>query len=172
MDCEHKPVAVITTTDEQRQHCAAADCVRAPDDASLRHQAVAEVKAHKVVIQSAIKAETGDRWDPDDYRAFHDKVTGTLLSEGLSKPKAEAFAFECCALEWLNRSFEPSPPGRCIYCGRGEHNRDALLPIGTEKAGRSWLHKDCREVWHANRRAKAFAALAEVGITHPWPTPP
>jgi hypothetical protein len=33
-------------------------------------------------------------WSREDSQAFYDKVTGTLLSEGLSKPKAEAFAFE------------------------------------------------------------------------------
>jgi hypothetical protein len=33
----------------------------------------------------------------DDYRAFYDQVTRTLLSEGLSKPKAEAFAFSNAA---------------------------------------------------------------------------
>ena len=92
-------------------------------------------------------------------------MTGTtLLSEGLSKPKAEAFAFECCVMEWLNRIFEPSPPGRCVYCRRGERTGDALLPLGTESAGRDWLHKDCRDVWPADRRARAFAALGELGI--------
>jgi len=34
-------------------------------------------------------------WSREDYRAFYDKATGTLLSEDVSKPKAEAFAFEC-----------------------------------------------------------------------------
>jgi hypothetical protein len=126
-----------------------------------------EVKAHKAVIPSAIKAETGDTWDLDDYRAFYEKVMGTLLPEGLSKPKAEAFAFECCVTEWLNRTFEASAPGRCVYCRRGDRNGDALLPLGMESAGRAWLHKGCRDVWHANRRAKAFAALADLGVDRP-----
>jgi hypothetical protein len=166
MDCEDKPdTHFVTITDEHRQSCAAGDGITAPDAALLRNQAVAEVKAPKAAIQSALKAEAGDTWDRDDYRAFYDEVTGTLLSEGLSKPKAEAFAFECCILEWLNRTFEPSPPGRCVYCGRGERIADALLPLGTESAGRAWLHKGCRDVWHANRRAKAFAALADLSIS-------
>jgi hypothetical protein len=33
-------------------------------------------------------------WSREDSQAFDDKVTGTLLFEGLSKPKADAFAFE------------------------------------------------------------------------------
>jgi hypothetical protein len=35
-----------------------------------------------------------------------------------------------------------------------------------ESAGGAWLHKGCRDVWHANRRAKAVAALADLGISH------
>jgi hypothetical protein len=154
MDCEDKPdTHFATITDEHRQSCAAADGITAPDAALLRDRAAT---AHKAVIQSAIKAEAGDHWDLDDYCAFYDQVTGTLLSEGLSKPKAEAFAFECCVLEWLNRTFEPSPPGRCVYCVHGERIADALLPLGTESAGRAWLYKGCRDVWHANRRAKGL----------------
>jgi hypothetical protein len=168
MDCEDKPdTHFATITDEHRQSCAAADGITAPDAALPRDQAVGEVKAPKAAIRSALKAEAGDHWVRDDYRAFCDQMTGTLLSEGLSKPKAEAFAFECCVLEWLNRTFEPSPPGRCVYCRRGERNGDVLLPLGKENAGRAWLHKGCRDVWHTNRRAKAFAALADFGISRP-----
>jgi hypothetical protein len=167
MDSRDKPdTHFVTITDEHRQSCAAADGITAPD-ALLRDQAVAQVKASKPAIQSALKVEAGDHWDGDDYRAFYDQVTGTLLSEGLSKPKAEAFAFECCVTEWLNRTFEPSPPGRCIYCRRGERNGDALLPLGMESAGRAWLHGGCRDIWHANRRAKAFVALVNFGISRP-----
>jgi hypothetical protein len=32
-------------------------------------------------------------------------------------------------------------------------------------AGRVRLHKDCREFWHVNRRVKAIAALADLGIS-------
>jgi hypothetical protein len=166
MDCEDEPVArIVTIIDEQCQSCASAEGIRAPNAASLRDQAVAEVKAHKAAIQSALKLEAV--WDRDDYRAFYDKVTGTLLSEGLPKPRADAFALECCVIEWLNRTFEPSPPGRCVHCGRGERNGEALLSLGMQSAGRAWLHKGCRDVWHANRRVKAFAALADLGISRP-----
>jgi hypothetical protein len=57
--------------------------------------------------------------------------------------------------------------GGCIACGRGKRFQDPLLPVGTEDAGHAWLHSSCREAWHADRRAKAFAALADVGIIHP-----
>jgi hypothetical protein len=163
MDCDDRSVArVVTITDEQPQYCAAADGITAPEAPLLRDQA----KAPKAAIQPALKAETGARWDRDDYRTFYDKVTETLLSEGVPKSKAEAFAIECAVMEWLSRSFEPSPPGCYVHCGRGEHGGDALLPVGTESAGRVWLHKGCRDGWHADRRAKAFAALADLGISH------
>jgi hypothetical protein len=145
----------------------AADGIKLKVPASLRDQVVADVKQHKAAIRFALKAETGDAWDPDDYCAFYDEVTATFLSEGLSKPKAEAFAFGCCVIEWLNRHFQPSPSGHCVHCRGGKRRFDPLLPLGTESAGHAWLHSGCREVWHANRRAKAFAALAEVGISHP-----
>jgi hypothetical protein len=138
--------------------------------ASLRDQVVREVKAHKAAIRFTLKAETGDPWDPDDYRAFHDQIAGMLeFDHGLPRLKAEAFAFECVVTEWLNRNFQPSPPGRCIHCGGGKRQLDPLLPFGTERIGHAWLHAGCRETWHANRRVKACAALAKVGITHPRP---
>jgi hypothetical protein len=148
----------------------AADGIKIRVPASLRDRAVAEVKAHKAAIRFALKAETGDAWDPDDYRAFYDQVAGMLeFDNRLPHQKAEAFAFECCVTEWLNRNFEESPPGRCVHCGGGKRRLDPLLPLGIERTGYIWLHSGCREAWHANRRAKAFAALAEVGITQPRP---
>jgi hypothetical protein len=147
----------------------ASDGIKLKVPASLRDQVVAKVKEHKAAIRFTLKAETGDAWDPGDYRAFYDQTAGMLDDNGLPHLKAEAFAFECAVTEWLNRNFQQSPPGSCIHCSGGERRLDPLLPLGTESAGHAWLHSGCREAWHNNRRAKAFAALAEVGITRPRP---
>jgi hypothetical protein len=148
----------------------ASDGIKLRVPASLRDQVVAEIKEHKATIRFTLKAETGDPWDPDDYRTFYDQIAGMLeFDHGLAQLKAKAFAFECCVTEWLNRNFQQSPPGRCVHCGGGERRLDPLLPLGTESAGHPWLHSGCREAWNDNRRAKAFAALAEVGITQPRP---
>ena len=74
--------------------------------------------------------------------------------------QAEAQAFECCVVEWLNRNPVCSPPGRCLGCGGGEDTHDKLLPYGTEQTGHAWLHSRCWEAWHANRKAKAVAVLS------------
>jgi hypothetical protein len=50
---------------------------------------------------------------------------------------AEARAFECCVVEWMNRNFERSSLGRCLACGGGDHAHDALLPHGIEPTGRA-----------------------------------
>jgi hypothetical protein len=55
-----------------------------------------------------------------------------------------------------------------IHCG-GAGDAHPLLPFGTERAGHAWLHAGCHPAWHDGRKAKAVAALAEVGISKPQP---
>jgi hypothetical protein len=84
-------------------------------------------------------------WSGDDYRAFYDRRQEPSCLRAGQSQKAEAFAYECAVLEWLNRIFEPSPPGHCVYCGRGERKGDALLPVAlagpgcTKAAGKSGM---------------------------------
>jgi hypothetical protein len=93
--------------------------------------------------------------------AFFDERAGIAeFDGGLSRAEAEARAFECCAVEWLNRNPERSPAGHCLGCGDREYAHDPLLPYGTEPTGHAWLHSRCWEAWHANRKAKAVAALS------------
>ena len=83
---------------------------------------------------------------------------------GLPRPEAEALAFECCVIEWLNRTFERSPAESCLACGGGDSAHDTLLPHGVDPTGHVWLHSRCWPAWHAGRRADAVTALKAIGI--------
>jgi hypothetical protein len=109
-----------------------------------------------------------DGWSAEDWQAYFDERAGiSEFDGGLPRPEAEARAFECCVVEWLNRNFERSPSGRCLACGGGDHAHDALLPHGIEPTGHVWLHSRCWPAWHAVRKAEAVAALKAMGITPP-----
>lgn len=108
-----------------------------------------------------------DGWSAEDWQAdFDERAAIAEFDGGLPRPEAEARAFECCVVEWLNRNFERSPPGRCLACGGGDHAHDALLPFGTETTGHVSLHGRCWSTWHAGRKAEAVAVavLAAMGI--------
>jgi hypothetical protein len=109
-----------------------------------------------------------DPWSAEDWQAYFGERAGIAAFDGgLPRPEAEARAFACCVVEWLNRYFEPSPPGCCLACGGGDYAHDALLPHGTESIGHVWLHSRCWPSWHTGRRAEAVTALKAMGITPP-----
>lgn len=104
-------------------------------------------------------------WSAEDWRAFYDERAGIAeFDGGLPRPDAETLAFECCVVEWLNRNFERSPPGRCLACGGGDSAHDTLLPHGFEPTGHVWLHSRCWSAWDAVRRSDAVTALKAMGI--------
>jgi hypothetical protein len=109
-----------------------------------------------------------DGWSAEDWQVFFDERAGVIeLDGGLSCPEAEAQAFACCVVEWLNRTPERSPAGRCLGCGDREYAHDPLLPYGVEPADHVWLHSRCWPAWYAARKAKAVSALAAMGINAP-----
>ena len=104
-----------------------------------------------------------DGWSGEDWLAFFDERAGIAeFDGGLPRASAEARAFECCVVEWLNHNPVRSPPGRCVGCGGSEDAIDKLLPYGTEPTGPAWLHSHCWEAWHAKRKAMAVAALSLI----------
>jgi hypothetical protein len=108
----------------------------------------------------------GDSWSVEDWRTFFDERTRIAeFDGGLPRLQAEARAFACCVVEWLNRNPVSSPPGRCLGCGGTDHAHDPLLPYGIELTGHAWLHSRCWSPWYADRKAQAIAALAAMGIT-------
>jgi hypothetical protein len=127
-----------------------------------------ELLAHHKPGIVALLRPGRDGWSAEDWQAHFDERAGVAGCDGgLPRPEAEARAFECCVVEWLNRNFERSPPGRCLACGVGDHAHDALLPHGIEPTGHVWLHSRCWPGWHAGRKAEAVAALKTMGITPP-----
>ena len=109
-----------------------------------------------------------DGWSAEDWQVYFDERAGIAeFDGGLPRREAEARAFECCLVEWLNRTFERSPPGQCRACGGGDHAHDLLVPHGIEPTGHVWLHSRCWPDWHASQKAEAVAALKGMGIVPP-----
>jgi hypothetical protein len=117
---------------------------------------------HKADIVELLRPRR-DGWSDMDWLAFFDERAGIFeFDGGLPRSSAEARAFECCMVEWLNRNPVRSPPGRCLHCGDSEGAIDKLLPYGTETTGHAWLHSRCWGAWHANRKATAVAILTLI----------
>lgn len=122
---------------------------------------------HKADIVALLRP-ANDGWSGEDWLAFFDERAGIAeFDGGLPRLEAEARAFDCCVVEWLNRNPVRSSPGRCLGCGQADHSHDPLLPFGTESTGHAWLHSRCWPAWHATRKAEAIAALAAMGIFEP-----
>ena len=113
----------------------------------------------------ALLRPSDDGWSAEDWQVFFDERAGITEFDGeLPRPDAETLAFECCVVEWLNRSFKRSPPGRCCACGGCDSAHDVLRPHGVEPTGHVWLHSRCWPAWHAGRKANAVTALNAMGI--------
>ena len=140
------------------------------DDLALQAQApppadlLQRLACHKPEIVALLRPGR-DGWSAEDWRALYDERAGIAeFDGGLVRPEAEALAFECCVVEWLNRTFERSSPGSCLACGGADSAHDALLPHGVEPTGHVWLHSRCWPAWHAGRKADAVTALKSMGI--------
>jgi hypothetical protein len=138
------------------------DAAIEPPDAVLE-----ALSCNKAGVIALLRA-SNDGWSAEDWRAFFDERAGIAeFDGGLSRAEAEAQAFACCVDEWLNRHPAPSPPERCLACGRGEQAHDALVRHGIEPTRHAWLHSGCWSDWHAAREAEARTALAKLGIPAP-----
>jgi hypothetical protein len=126
-----------------------------------------ELSRHKAEIVVLLRPGR-DGWSAEDWQVFFYERAGIVeFDGGKPRPEAEAQAFACCVVAWLNRNPERSPAGRCLECGEREHAHDPLLPYGVEPAGHVWLHGGCWAAWYAARKAEAEVALAVIGIYQP-----
>jgi hypothetical protein len=122
------------------------------------------IRRHKAGIVALLTETEGD-WTAEDWRAFFDERAGIAeFDGGQIRAEAEARAFECCIIEWLNRHPEPSNPGCCAWCGKPDRDGHVVAPFGAEGHGHTWLHPECWADWHAARKAEAVAALASMRI--------
>jgi len=122
---------------------------------------------HKAGVVALLRAGS-DGWSGEDWRALFDERAGIAeFDGGLSRGQAEACAFACCAVEWLNRNPMRSPPGGCLGCDCGDQAHDPEPPYGVESAGDACLHSRCRPALFAGRKAEAVAALEATGIVAP-----
>jgi hypothetical protein len=115
--------------------------------------------------RSAARQATSAEWSVEDWQVFFDERAAIAEFDGrIPRDEAEARAFACCVVEWMNRHPAPSAPGRCAWCGRAESPGAVVLPFGTEPGMHTWLHAECWPDWHKARQADAIAALAAMGI--------
>ena len=127
--------------------------------------AVLDLLARNKAGVIALLRSSDDGWSGEDWLAFFDERAGTAeFDNGLSREEAEAHAFDCCVIEWLNRNPVQSTPGRCLQCGNEQPER--VLPFGVDPVGRAWLHPYCWPSWQAGRCAEAVAALKSMGISN------
>jgi hypothetical protein len=125
---------------------------------------IESLSRHKAEIIALLRP-ADDGWSALDWWTLFRERARMAAVHGLTGIEAEARAFDCCVVEWLNRNPVRSPPGRCLDCGQAEHSDDPLLPFGIESSGHAWLHSRCWPSWHAGRKAEAIVALAQLGIT-------
>jgi hypothetical protein len=119
---------------------------------------------NKPEVVALLRLRLGARSAEDWHTLFDERAAIAERQCGLPRPEAEARAFDCCVVEWMNRNFARSQPGRCLACGGNDHPYDAVLPFGIEPIGRAWLHSRCWPAGHADRKTQAVAALAAMGI--------
>jgi hypothetical protein len=90
-------------------------------------EALSQHKADVVRILHSAK----DGCSPEYWHVlFHQCVAFAEFSVGLRRADAEAQAFKCCIVEWLNRNPTPSGAGRCAWCGQTEANGAVVVPYG------------------------------------------
>jgi hypothetical protein len=106
-----------------------------------------------------------DGWSAEDWQLyFEERAAVEEFDGGLLRADAEAQAFECCVVEWLNRNPTPSAAGSCLWCGQPETHGAVVVPYGTHPGTHAWLHTECWPAWQEFRRSQAREALTRIGI--------
>jgi hypothetical protein len=122
--------------------------------------ALSRHKPEVVRLLHSAKEASPEYW----HVLFHQRAAFAEFAGGLPRADAEAQAFGCCVVEWLNRNPTPSEAGRCAWCGRPESHGAVIVPYGTQPGTHAWLHAECWPAWHEDRRSHAQQALMRMGI--------
>lgn len=106
-------------------------------------------------------------WDATDWREFYAERAGIAEFDGeLSRPEAEARAWECSVAHYLHIAPPILPDGdSCPVCARplGQFAVPVLRPGG----GHLWLHTGCVERFNIRRRVEARRELEKMGLSAP-----
>lgn len=122
------------------------------------------IRGQKAGLIALLQASP-DEWSMDDWLIFFgERAAIAEFDGGLTRAAAERQAFACCIVEWLDRRFLASPPGRCLGCGGADQTNTVLTPYGGGAAGHVWLHPRCWVDWYAQQKAVAIAGLQMHGI--------
>jgi hypothetical protein len=100
---------------------------------------------HKAEIVALLRPGR-DGWSAEDWQVYFDERVAEF-DGGLPRAEAEARAFQCCVVEWLNQHPAPSPPGSCRWCGKSESASAVVLPFGTSPQIRNPVLSDPRAQW-------------------------
>jgi hypothetical protein len=105
-----------------------------------------------------------DGWSAEDWQLFFEERAAVAEYDGgLLRSEAEAQAFDCCVVKWLDLNPSPSARGHCAWCGQSE-SHDAVVPYGTDPGTHIWLHRECWSEWYKMRRSQAKEALTRMSI--------
>jgi len=122
------------------------------------------LRRHKSEIVTLLRPKPDD-WMKDDWQAFFGERAGVAeFDGGLSRTDAEAQAFMCCVLEWLNHNPEPFNTDHCAWCGRPTESSGGVDVFGPDRSPHMSLHPECWDQWHRNRLRRAERALENLGL--------
>jgi hypothetical protein len=119
------------------------------------------LRHNKADIVTLLRANPA-RWSAEEWRAYFDERAAIAEYDGkLCRGDAEALAFACCAVKWLEDTFAPSPPGQCLSCGGID---PPFRRYGVGMMTPVYFHHHCGIAWRHARRSQAVAALKNYGI--------
>ena len=124
------------------------------------------IQQNKAAVLRELR-QVAKKWTPYDWQEYFDERAGLAeFGGGLSRDEAEARAFSCCVGEWLYQNPVRSPRGECAYC---DQSKGRALPYLTgyamQNPGHTWLHSECSDAWHLERKNDAINSLNRMGIT-------
>ena len=136
--------------------------------APLPADVVERVRSAKPALVALLSPPADDGgWTAEDWRTFYDERAAIAeFDGGLSRPEAEARAWECAVAHWQNTVAPILTEGDgCPICNRPLG--DGAVPVLRPGGGHVWLHPGCVVQFTIRRRSEARRELAKAGITAP-----
>src|ERR1041385_4131071 len=103
-------------------------------------------------LEAARHAGVLIRLDGNDLVLQAKAAPPSSVVELIARHKSELRALlQTSTVQWLDQNPEPSPPGRCAWCGLAENASAVVVPFGTEPGTHAWLHSECWPAWYQSR---------------------